>query len=147
MSSFFKRDSSEQLESTRRELLSDEFAALLQSMQRPRFTRDSVLRFFRFLLILSLLATIVFGAHLIWRPEAPAEEAGISSQKYVVETILPDTSSNENSYALEVTEQEKDLLLVGFFVQFMLGLLAICFIAVVCLVIAGRRYTRHRWLA
>ena len=144
MSSFFKRDSSERLESARRETLSDELAALLQSIQRPRFTRDSVLRFLRLLLILSLLATIVFGAHLVWQPEAQAGEAAVSSQEYAAEAAPQSASGSEGSYALEVTERE-DSLLIGVFVQFMLGLLAVGFIAIACLIIAGRRYARHRW--
>ena len=147
MSSFFKRNLSDQSKNTRREMFSDELAALLQSMQRPRFTRDGGLRFLRFLLILSLLATIIFGAHLVWRPEAPAEEAAISSQTSMAEATSQNAIGSETNYALEITEQEKDSLLIGFFVQFVFGLLAVGFIAVTSLVVAGRCYVRHRWPA
>ena len=144
MPTFFQRNPLDQLEHARRELFSDEIAALFQSMNRPRWTRDSLLYLARSLLVLSLLASIFFGSYLIWQSNTnfeetprPVKHQAVSESELVKENIAVPSVQNTPFAA----DSERVLV----FASVIFGFSIVGCGMANCLLIASRRYiSRHR---
>ena len=145
MSIFFQRDSLDQSENSRREFFSDEIAALLQSIKRPRWTRASLLYLARSLLILSLLASIVFGSHLIWQSNTGFEPTPHTARHQAVsESELASENTAATSLQSTVFSSDSEQMLV--FASVIFGFLIVGCGTAACLLLASRRYVYRRWM-